>query len=58
MNAGNFVLLIQNAPSQGAPTRCAKPATQVFLPCNDHAQSAADKAPTTVTEYLVKLIVV
>jgi len=28
------------------------------MPCNDHAQPAADKAPTSVTEYLVKLIVV
>ena len=24
-----------------------------YLPCNDHAQPAADKAPTSVTEYLV-----
>ena len=26
--------------SRGAPTRCAQPATQDFLPCNDHAQPA------------------
>ena len=31
---------------------------QVCFPCNDHAQPAADKAPTSVTDNLVVLIVV
>jgi len=31
---------------------------QVCFPCNDHAQPAADKAPTSVTDTLVLLIVV
>jgi len=52
--------ILLERPSRGAPTsptRCAQPTTQVCLPCNDHAQPAADKAPTSVTEFLVKLIV-
>jgi len=40
--------------SRGSPTRCAQPATQVCLPCNDHAQPASAirrpyKAPTSIT---------
>jgi len=31
---------------------------QVCFPCNDHAQPAAYKAPTSVTDNIVKIIVV
>jgi len=51
-------MITRPPPVEAAPTRCAKPATPVCLPCNDHAQPAADKAPTSVTDILVVLIVV
>jgi len=37
-----------NAPSQGAATPCTQPATQVCLPCNDHAQLATPTSHRSV----------
>jgi len=42
------ILPTRTPRSQCAPTRCAQPATQASLPCNDHAQ------PATPTENSVQ----